>query len=69
MEDEVQAKIFRLLDVISIKVLANRNETSELRNETSGLRSETSGLRDEMRSGFSRVENIETEPPPRVAFD
>jgi hypothetical protein len=69
MENEVQAKIFRLLDIISVEVSANRVETSELRGE---LRSETSKLRDEMRSGFgrvdrrlghleTRVENVETE--------
>ena len=58
MENEAQAKILQLLDVISVEVAANRTDTSE--------------LRDEMRSGFSRVErrlgnleirveNVETE--------
>jgi len=42
MEDEAQTKILQLLDVISVEVAANRNETFELRNE--------------MRSGFGRVE-------------
>ena len=71
MEDEAQAKILQLLDVIAVEVAANRNETSslraELRSETSSLRSETSSLRaelrnetssirEEMRSGFARVE-------------
>jgi len=42
MEDEAQAKILQLLDVISVEVAANRNDTSE--------------LRDEMRAGFGRVE-------------
>jgi hypothetical protein len=42
MEDEVTAKVLQLLDVISVEVAANRNETSELRSE--------------MRSGFGRVE-------------
>ena len=58
MEDGVQAKIFQLLDVISIELAANRDE---IRDE---LRKETGGLRDEMRLGFSRVErrlgNLET---------
>ena len=49
MEDEAQAKILQLLDVISVEVAANRGETSSLRNETSLLR-------DEMRAGFGRVE-------------
>jgi len=58
MENEAQAKILRLLDVISVEVAANRSDTSE--------------LRDEMRAGFGRVErrlgnleirveNVETE--------
>jgi predicted nucleic acid-binding Zn-ribbon protein len=58
MEDEAQAKILQLLDVISVEVAANRNDTSELRGE--------------MRAGFGRVErrlgnleirveNVETE--------
>jgi hypothetical protein len=42
MEDEARAKILQLLDVISVEVAANRNETSELRSE--------------MRAGFGRVE-------------
>jgi hypothetical protein len=42
MEDEARAKILQLLDVISVEVAANRNETSELRSET--------------RAGFGRVE-------------
>ncbi len=42
MENEAQAKILQLLDVISVEVAANRTETSELRNE--------------MRAGFGRVE-------------
>jgi hypothetical protein len=42
MEDEAQAKILQLLDVISVEVAANRTETSELRSE--------------MRAGFGRVE-------------
>jgi len=49
MENEAQAKILQLLDVISVEVAANRGETSSLRNETSSLR-------DEMRAGFGRVE-------------
>jgi len=65
MESETEAKILRLLDVISVEVAANRNE---LRNVESGLSSELhreiSGLRIEMRSGFNRVErrlgNLET---------
>ena len=58
MENEAQAKILQLLDVISVEVAANRIDTSE--------------LRDEMRAGFGRVErrlgnlevrveNVETE--------
>ena len=58
MKDEAQAKILKLLDVISVEVAANRSDTSELRAE--------------MRSGFGRVErrlgnleirvqNVETE--------
>jgi len=42
MEDEAKAKILQRLDVISVEVAANRNETSELRSE--------------MRAGFGRVE-------------
>jgi len=42
VENEAQAKILQLLDVISVEVAANRTDTSELRNE--------------MRSGFGRVE-------------
>ncbi|HEY5020897.1 MAG TPA: hypothetical protein VII30_00275 [Gemmatimonadaceae bacterium] len=42
MEDEARAKILQFLDVISVEVAANRNETSELRSE--------------MRAGFGRVE-------------
>jgi hypothetical protein len=42
MENEAQAKILQLLDMISVKVAANRTDTSE--------------LRDEMRAGFDRVE-------------
>jgi hypothetical protein len=69
MENEAQAKILQLLDVISVEVSANRGETSSLRSE---LHRETSLLRDEMRAGFGRVErrlgnleirveNVETE--------
>jgi hypothetical protein len=58
MENEAQAKILQLLDVISVEVAANRIDTSELRKE--------------MRAGFGRVErrlgnleirveNVETE--------
>jgi predicted RNase H-like nuclease (RuvC/YqgF family) len=42
MEDATAAKVLQLLDVISVEVAANRNETSELRTE--------------MRAGFSGVE-------------
>jgi len=42
MEDETTTKVLQLLDVISVEVAANRNETSELRTE--------------MRAGFGRVE-------------
>jgi predicted nucleic acid-binding Zn-ribbon protein len=42
MEDQAQAKILQLLDVISVEVAANRADTAE--------------LRDEVRSGFGRVE-------------
>ena len=42
MGNEANAKILQLLDVISVEVAANRNETSDLRSE--------------MRSGFGRVE-------------
>ena len=42
MEDETTIKVLRLLDVISVEVAANRNETAELRSE--------------MRAGFTRVE-------------
>ena len=42
MEDEARATILQILDVISVEVAANRNETSELRSE--------------MRAGFGRVE-------------
>jgi hypothetical protein len=42
MEDNAQAKILQLLDVISVEVAANRNETAELRKE--------------MRVGFNRVD-------------
>jgi hypothetical protein len=34
MENEAQAKILQLLDVISIAVAANRGDTAALRNET-----------------------------------
>jgi hypothetical protein len=40
MEDEAQAKILQLLDVIFVEVAANRGESSSLRNETSLLRDE-----------------------------
>jgi hypothetical protein len=42
MESAAEAKILHLLDVISVEVAANRNETT--------------GLRNEMRCGFNRVE-------------
>jgi hypothetical protein len=42
MEDETTTKVLQLLDVISVEVAANRNETSELRSE--------------MHAGFGRVE-------------
>lgn len=42
MEDEKATKVLQLLDVISVEVAANRNETAELRSE--------------MRAGFARVE-------------
>ena len=42
MEAETATKVLQLLDVISVKVAANRNETAELRTE--------------MRAGFARVE-------------
>jgi hypothetical protein len=69
MENEAQAKILQLLDVISVEVAANRGETSSLGNE---LHTEMSSLRKEMRAGFgrvdrrlgnleNRVENVETE--------
>lgn len=62
MEDEAQAKILQLPDVISVEVAANRDD----------IRNETSSLRKEMRAGFGRVErrlgnleirveNVETE--------
>jgi hypothetical protein len=65
MESETEAKILRLLDVISLEVAATRNELrDEFRGEISGLRNEFSGLRTEMRTGFNRVErrlgNLET---------
>jgi hypothetical protein len=58
MEDEAQAKILQLVNVISVEVSANRIDTSE--------------LSEEMRAGFGRVErrlgnlevrveNVETE--------
>ena len=46
MENEAQEKMLQLLDLISVEVAANRNETSELCGE--------------MRSGFGSVENVET---------
>jgi predicted nucleic acid-binding Zn-ribbon protein len=42
VENEAQTKILQLLDVISVEVAANRNDTAELRTE--------------MHAGFSRVE-------------
>jgi hypothetical protein len=42
MEDGAQTKILQLLDVISVEVAANRNETSQLRTE--------------VRAGFNRVD-------------
>ncbi len=61
MEDQAQTKILQLLDVISVEVAANRNETAELR---SALRNESASVRTEMRAGFNRVDrplgNIET---------
>jgi hypothetical protein len=62
MEDEAQAKILQLPDVISVEVAADRDD----------IRNETSSLRKEMRAGFGRVErrlgnleirveNVETE--------
>ncbi len=64
MQQRALAKIIELLDVISVEVGANRNETAELRaelrNETGGLRNElrneTAELRKEMRTGFDRVD-------------
>ncbi len=69
MKKQTEEKILQLLDVISVEVAANRNETTELRSE---LRSETTSLRTEMRAGFdrfdrglgnleTRVESLETE--------
>jgi hypothetical protein len=66
VEDETQAKILQLLDVISVEVAATRTELcDEFRREIGGLRNET-------RRGFERVdhrlgnleirvENVETE--------
>ena len=72
MENETQAKILQLLDVISVEVAATRTELrDEFRreiggpgSEIGGLRGEIGGLRSEMRTGFNRVErrlgNLET---------
>ena len=61
MEDAAQEKILRLLDVISVEVAANRNETAELRTE---IRHEAGAFRKEMRTGFQQVDrrlgNLET---------
>jgi hypothetical protein len=63
MESETEAKILRLLDVISVEVSDLRNdfsglraEFSDLRNDVSLLRGGVNGLRSEMRSGFDRLE-------------
>ena len=69
MESESEAKILQLLDVISVEVAANRNQTTQLRE---GMQSEFASVRHEMRGGFdrverrlgnleNRVENLETE--------
>ncbi len=69
MEDGTQAKILQLLDVISVEVAANRNQTTQLSEE---MRSEFASVRHEMRGGFdrvdrrlgnleNRVENLQTE--------
>ena len=42
MDKETATKVLQLLEVISVEVAANRNETSELRSE--------------MRAGFARLE-------------
>jgi hypothetical protein len=46
MEEDATAEVLQLLDVISVEVAANRNES----------RSEMSELRSEMHAGFGRVE-------------
>jgi len=73
VDDDVQAKVLQLLDVISVEVAATRTELrAEFRSEIGGLRNEIGGLRNEMRTGFdsvdrrlgnleTRVENLETE--------
>jgi hypothetical protein len=53
MEDNIQAKILQLLDVISVEVAANRNQTTQLGEE---MRSEFASVRHEMRGGFDRVD-------------
>ncbi len=53
MEDNIQAKILQLLDVISVEVAANRNQTTQLGEE---MRSEFASVRHEMRGGFGRVD-------------
>ncbi len=58
MEDEAQTKILQLLDVISIEVAANRNETAELRTE---VRAGFGRVERRLGNLEIRVENIETE--------
>jgi hypothetical protein len=64
-------RVFKLLDVLSVEVALNRNETVEvradvggLRGELGGLRGEVGGLRKDMEFGFERVDrrlgNIES---------
>ena len=53
MEDNIQAKILQLLDVISVEVAANRNQTTQLGEE---MRSESASVRHEMCGGFDRVD-------------
>jgi len=72
MEDEAQAKILGLLDVISVEVAANRSVTAELRNEVragfgrvdrrlGNLETCVEGVETELRSVKTELRSVETE--------
>jgi hypothetical protein len=58
MENEVQAQILHLLDMISVEVGASRTDTSELRNE---VRAGFGRIERRLGNLEIRVENVETE--------